>query len=197
MATSRMSERRIREILHSIRPCRKVDVIKNSGADTYQRFDTPLGAEIVYGSLPPEGSAKYVLKLNGDGLTDRPDLVGRISYNTRQPLCYIIDSRNPACNTTSSAFVNLPAGALRFGSEGRNTIIGPGLAQTDLGISKNTRFGKDERFNIQFRFEAFNFWNHPNFLQPNVVVNVVSPRFGSITSASRARELQFGMKLEF
>lgn len=135
--------------------------------------------------------------VNGDGITDRPDLVGKISYHDGEPACYVVDSRNPACNATSSAFVNLPAGSVRFGSEGRNTIIGPGLAQTDVGISKNTRFGKDERFNIQFRFEAFNFWNHPNFLQPNVVVNVASPRFGSITSAGRARELQFGMKLEF
>jgi hypothetical protein len=135
--------------------------------------------------------------INGDGITDRPDLVGKISYRDSEPACYVVDSRNPACNTTSSAFVNLPAGSVRFGSEGRNTIIGPGLAQTDLGIAKNTRFGKDDRFNLQFRFEAFNFWNHPNFLQPNVVVNVASPRFGSITSASRARELQFGMKLEF
>ena len=135
--------------------------------------------------------------VNGDGITDRPDLVGPISYNTHEPACYIIDNRNPSCNTSSSAFVNLPTGALRFGTEGRNVIIGPGLAQSDVGIAKNTRFGKDERFNVQFRWEAFNFWNRANFNQPAVVVNVASPRFGSITSAGRAREMQFGLKLEF
>ncbi len=135
--------------------------------------------------------------INGDGITDRPDLIGPISYNTREPACYVIDSRNPACNTSSSAFVNLPAGSTRFGSEGRNTIIGPGLAQSDVGIGKNTRFGRDERFNLQFRWEAFNFWNRANFNQPNIVVNVASPRFGSVTSAGRAREMQFGLKLEF
>src|SRR5205823_8945584 len=79
--------------------------------------------------------------VNGDGLTDRPDLVGPVSYNTRNPACYIVDSRNAACGTTYSAFVNLPTGSLRFGSEGRNTITGPGLAQADVGIGKNTRFG--------------------------------------------------------
>ena len=135
--------------------------------------------------------------VNGDGVTDRPDLVGPVSYGTRNPNCYIVDSRNPACHATSSAFVNLPAGSLRFGSEGRDTIIGPGLAQVDAGLSKNTRFGKDERFNLQFRWEAFNSLNRPNFNQPAVVVNVVSPAFGSITSAGRAREMQFGLKLEF
>ena len=135
--------------------------------------------------------------VNGDGVIDRPDLVGPVSYNTQNPTCYIIDSRNPACQTSTSAFVNLPAGSLRFGTEGRNTIIGPGLAQVDLGISKNTRFGRDERFNLQFRWEAFNLFNRVNFNQPNVVVNVASPIFGSISSAYRAREMQFGMKLDF
>jgi hypothetical protein len=135
--------------------------------------------------------------VNGDGLTDRPDLIGPISYDTRNAACYIVDSRNPACPTTSSAFVNLPAGSLRFGSEGRNTIMGPGLGQVDVGVAKNTRFGKDQRFNLQFRWEAFNFFNRANFSQPNIVVNVTSPVFGGISSAGHAREMQFGMKLEF
>ena len=135
--------------------------------------------------------------VNGDGLTDRPDLVGPVSYDTRNPACYVIDNRNPACNTTNSAFVNLPTGSLRFGSEGRNTLIGPGLASTDLGFGKNTRFGRESRYNLQFRWEAFNLFNRANFNQPAATVNVASPRFGSITSAGRAREMQFGLKLEF
>jgi Carboxypeptidase regulatory-like domain len=135
--------------------------------------------------------------VNGDGITDRPDLIGPVSYNSRNPQCYVVDSRNAACNTSSSAFVNLPAGALRFGSEGRDTLIGPGLVQADVGMGKNTRFGKDERYNLQFRWEAFNFFNRANYNQPAAVVNVTSPRFGSITSAGRAREMQFGMRLEF
>ena len=69
--------------------------------------------------------------------------------------------------------------------------------QSDPVLGTDTRFGKDERFNVQFRWEAFNFWNRANFNQPAVVVNVASPRFGSITSAGRAREMQFGLKLEF
>ena len=82
--------------------------------------------------------------VNGDGLTDRPDLVGKPAYNTRNPACYVIDNRNPACNTADSAFVNLPVGSLRFGTEGRNVLTGPGLASTDLGFGKNTRFGKEK-----------------------------------------------------
>ena len=135
--------------------------------------------------------------MNGDGITDRPDLVGKVSYNTQNPSCYVIDNRNPACNTTDSAFVNLATGSLRFGTEGRNVLTTPGLASTDFGFGKNTRFGHDNRFNLQSRWEAFNLFNRANFNQPAAVVNVTAPRFGSITSAGRAREMQFGLKLEF
>jgi hypothetical protein len=135
--------------------------------------------------------------VNGDGITDRPDLVGPVSYNTRSRGCYVVDSRNPACQATTSAFVNLPAGAVRFGSEGRDTLIGPGLVQADVSAGKNTRFGKEERFNLQFRWEAFNFFNRANYNTPATVVNVASPPFGSINSAARAREMQFGMRFEF
>lgn len=135
--------------------------------------------------------------VNGDGITDRPDLVGTISYNTRNPRCYVIDSRNANCGVSTSAFVNLPAGSTRFGTEGRGVLIGPGLFVADVSAGKNTRFGKDERYNLQFRWEAFNFFNRANYNQPAAVVNVASPAFGSITSAGRAREMQFGMRLEF
>jgi hypothetical protein len=135
--------------------------------------------------------------INGDGITDRPDLVGPVSYDTRNPRCYVIDSRNANCQTSISAFVNLPAVSTRFGTEGRDTLIGPGLFVADVSAGKNTRFGKDERYNLQFRWEAFNFFNRANYNQPAAVVNVASPAFGSITSAGRAREMQFGMRLEF
>ena len=135
--------------------------------------------------------------INGDGIPDRPDLVGPVQYNTRNRDCYIVDSRNPACGTTASSFVDLPAGSLRFGSAGRNVLIGPGLVDWDTGLAKNTHFGHDSRYNLQFRWEVFNLFNRANYNQPSRTVNVASPRFGVLTSATRAREMQFGLKLEF
>ena len=120
-----------------------------------------------------------------------------VIYNPGNPNCYIVDSRNPACGSTYTSFTDLPAGTLRFGSAGRNTIIGPGLFTWDMGVSKNTRFGHEGRYNVQFRWEVFNLANHANFNQPNRTVNVASPRFGTITSADRAREMQLGLKFEF
>ncbi|MGH8247175.1 MAG: hypothetical protein ACREUU_12180, partial [Gammaproteobacteria bacterium] len=106
-----------------------------------------------------------------------------------------VDSHNPACGTSGTAFADLPMGSLRYGSAGRNILTGPGLALWDIGVTKNTRCG--ERFNIQFRAEFFNLFNRANFNQPTRVLNVAAPRFGTITSAAQAREMQFGLKVEF
>ncbi|HTM51218.1 MAG TPA: carboxypeptidase regulatory-like domain-containing protein [Bryobacteraceae bacterium] len=51
-----------------------------------------------------------------------------------------------------------------YGNSGRNILDGPGLAYVNLSMMKNFRF--EERKNIQFRFESFNAFNHPNFLMP-------------------------------
>jgi hypothetical protein len=153
------------------------------------------GIVLMQGGFPL--TAVMSADVNGDGIADRPDAIGPIAYNTREPWCYIVDSRNPGCNTTRTSFIDLPAGSLRFGNAGRNTIIGPGLFNADGGLSKNTRFGTDGRYNIQLRWEVFNVLNRANFNQPSRTVNVTSPRFGQINSAGRAREMQFGLRFEF
>ena len=153
------------------------------------------GIAMYQGGFPT--TATMSADINGDGIADRPDFVAPLQYNTRNPNCYIVDSRNPACGTTYTSFTNLPAGSLRFGSAGRNIISGPGLVNRDLGISKNTRFGAENRFNLQFRWEMFNVTNRANFNQTTRVVNIASPPFGTISSAGASREMQFGLKLEF
>lgn len=133
--------------------------------------------------------------VNGDGIADRPDLVGPVSLRPRDPNCYIVDRRNPACGTAESAFLDLPRNSLRFGSAGRNILIGPGLHLWDFGAGKYIPL--NERLTLQFRAEFFNLFNRTNFNQPNRFVDVPAPPFGSINSAQHAREMQFGLKLEF
>ncbi|MGH8244818.1 MAG: hypothetical protein ACREUU_00120, partial [Gammaproteobacteria bacterium] len=133
---------------------------------------------------------------NGDGLGgDRPDLIGKPQINPGNPRCYIVDPRNTACGGGTAAFALVPAGDLRYGSAGRNLLSGPGFKSWDISLSKNNRFG--ERFNLQFRAEFFNAFNNVNFGQPSRLYNVTAPAFGTITTASRPREIQFGLKLEF
>jgi hypothetical protein len=52
----------------------------------------------------------------------------------------------------------------RQGTEGRNDIPGFGLTQVDLSLDR--RFHLTERVNLQFRADAFNLFNHPQFLNP-------------------------------
>src|SRR5262249_22628826 len=47
---------------------------------------------------------------------------------------------------------------------GRNRVVGPHFWNLDSGLAKN--FDLTERFKLQFRAEAFNVLNHPNFENP-------------------------------
>lgn len=83
-----------------------------------------------------------------------------------------------------------------FGS-GRNAFIGPGFFNSDMSLFKN--FAITERIGAQFRFEAFNVFNHMNLGQPNNCIDCTGSA-GLITNlAANAsmRQLNFGLKLNF
>jgi hypothetical protein len=88
----------------------------------------------------------------------------------------------------------------RFGNLGRNVIIGPGFNNVDFSVMKDTKLNED--VTLQFRFEAFDVFNHPSFGQPGRVVGtpafgrVVNTRFPTGDSGS-SRQLQFALKLMF
>jgi hypothetical protein len=96
-----------------------------------------------------------------------------------------------------NAFI-LPA-AGTWGNLGRGVYSGPGLAEVDLSILKNTPLS--ERVNLQFRAEFFNLLNHMNLGTPNATVfsgTAYSPTAGQITElATTPRQIQFGLKLIF
>ena len=52
-----------------------------------------------------------------------------------------------------------------------------------------------EAAKLQFRAEAYNALNHPNFNIPNRIA--FTANFGSISSAQDSRQLQFALKLVF
>jgi len=60
--------------------------------------------------------------------------------------------------------VLVPPAAGTFGNLGRNVFRGTGFTNLDLSLSKTWKF--KERLNAQFRAEAFNLTNHPNFANP-------------------------------
>jgi len=80
-----------------------------------------------------------------------------------------------------------------IGSSSRNPVRGPGLQNADLMIGKTFRI--TERWNLDFRAEAFNVSNTPPLNDPNGSFG--SAAFGSITSAGNPRVFEFVGKVHF
>lgn len=91
---------------------------------------------------------------------------------------------------TSAFALNAP---FTFGNAGRNLLTGPGEVNFDLAVYKT--FILHEDFRLQFRAEAFNAMNTPQFGVPNAQVG--NPNFGVIGSADRPRNFQLGLKVIF
>lgn len=80
-----------------------------------------------------------------------------------------------------------------FGNSGRNTIIGPGIQNVDLALSRAFRVSDFTR--LQFRADMYNVLNHPNFVAPPSMQNFAdSSDFGQLFVARSPRILQFGLK---
>lgn len=92
----------------------------------------------------------------------------------------------------TAAYSRAPNGT--FGTAGRSEVIGPGIQNWDFSLSKQIFLA--ERPYVEFRFEAFNFLNHPNWGNPNTTLSNVA--FGRISSTrTDMRQLQFGLKFVF
>jgi hypothetical protein len=80
-----------------------------------------------------------------------------------------------------------------FGNVGRNTLIGPGTFNVDLGAHKV--FTLRENLKLQLRGEFFNAFNHTQLNNPDTTVS--DSTFGRITSARSPRTAQLALKLTF
>jgi hypothetical protein len=67
------------------------------------------------------------------------------------------------------------------------------LGNWDLSAYKDFKIG--ENYRVQFRTEFFNAFNHANLGAPDTTFG--DPTFGVISSASTAREIQFGLRFDF
>lgn len=68
----------------------------------------------------------------------------------------------------------------QIGNLGLTSIQGPPFAQLDMNLIKKVRIS--ERKEFEFRIDAVNVMNHPNFDNPNL--NIDSTSFGRITSST-------------
>lgn len=118
---------------------------------------------------------------NANGASERPNVSG----STSGP-----KSLKEYFNT--SAF-SVPT-PYTYGDAGRNSLRGPGYTDVDFSLFRDFRFF--ERYTAQFRAEAYNLFNHPNFSNPDATIE--DANFGKITSTSGfPREYQFAGTFNF
>jgi hypothetical protein len=136
---------------------------------------------VTHGAAFPTGD------FNGDGTGgDRPDapvaslqMSGWDRSQFMKGIFSVADFPRPASGTN--------------GNLGRNTVRGPGFAQTDLQLAKV--FKVSERFNAKLQLDAFNSLNRVNLNNPNL--DLSSNNFGRSTTARVARLFQAGLRIGF
>jgi hypothetical protein len=113
----------------------------------------------------------------------------------------LINPRNP--NTYIKTQCLAFPGLNRWGSLGRNSLIGPGVSNLDFSVFKNNPVKRiSESFNAQFRAEFFNILNRANFASPTQNLAVFDQTglpvssAGLITSTqTTSRQIQLALKL--
>jgi hypothetical protein len=122
---------------------------------------------------------------------DRPNFVNPGALYTHAKIL-----SGPSVNAkyiNSSAFAQNATGT--FGDSGRNAYRGPKYLQTDMALSRF--FPLHDSLKLDFRLEAFNLLNHPDFSAPSSA-SLTSSTFGEVTGTSYgARIFQGAIKLIF
>jgi hypothetical protein len=140
---------------------------------------------------------------NTNGVADRPNAIGDWHLPNPGPdrwfnTCTLLANGTrkfclPGDNVVWQQVAN------GFGNEGRNVLRGPTLKNFDLGLHRD--FHVTERFLVQFRAEAFNLANHPNFNLPEFRIS--QNAYGTISGTAfpfqtgAQRQIQFAAKLVF
>ena len=130
------------------------------------------------------GRAYNVSLANGvnNGAPSWPDRIGKGTLDNPDPFKWFDDRAfvAPAPNT--------------YGNVARGVLYAPGQVQFDTSFVKNFRIR--EAMKVQFRAEAFNLFNTPQFGFPNAAIG--SPTVGRITSTiADSRDMQLALKFEF
>ena len=128
---------------------------------------------------------------------DRPNLVG-------DPFTAGTIAGNPTCVGPSQVHTSLHwfnscayklQAPLTFGNTARNSLLGPGRWNMDMSVWRT--FPLTERYKMDFRAEAFNLFNHPQFGNPATTLSNTSTLGRITTLAYGPRILQVALKLTF
>lgn len=121
------------------------------------------------------------------GLPNRPDIAPGVSVNL------------PRSQRNTQEFYNIAAftqpAPYTFGNAGRNIVNGPG--NNIFSMALHRRFRLREQGTLEFRGEAFNIFNHPNWGVPLGYPDFGPPFFGGIFGVGDPRRLQFAIRYDF
>ncbi len=110
----------------------------------------------------------FTVTLNNGVNFGAPSWPNRIAAGT-------LANPQPSLWFNTAAFVAPPPNT--YGNSARGVLYGPGTSNWDLSAQR--KFRLTERFSLNFRMDAFNAFNTPNFADPNSAIG--SPTAGVIT----------------
>lgn len=84
----------------------------------------------------------------------------------------------------------------QFGNEGRNVLTGPGRDNIDMVLHRSFRLPFREGMALEFRAEAYNLFNHPQFGFPGATIGTATAGVIGGTAVAN-RQLQMALRLAF
>lgn len=97
----------------------------------------------------------------------------------------------PATVASNPAYGEFGTGPVRI-----DAVRGFGIKSENVSLLKNTYFGAEKKYKLQFRVEFYNIFNRHSFVNPDT--NLSSPTFGYVTGVSSSpRQGQFGARFEW
>jgi Carboxypeptidase regulatory-like domain/TonB dependent receptor len=150
----------------------------------------------------------FPITIFGNFLTDTAtgnQYYGNANLNSNEPI-YLYGDQYPGGRALNPAAFSLPSDGGN-GNAPRNFVRGFGEAQANLALRKE--FTLYENLNLQFRAEAFNIFNHPNFgyVDPYLTdatfgqaTQMLNSSLGTMAAQYQQggpRSMQFALKLSF
>jgi hypothetical protein len=128
--------------------------------------------------------------------------IQRADFDPSLPLAPLPAGVSAITQTGPNAGLFVPPPFGSGGNSGRNHFRGPGIDQWNFVIVKNTSF--KERYTVELRTEFYNIFNHPDFIQPDNLIEdgpgAFGQSFGEVQqndSTTGARQVQVGLKFLF
>jgi hypothetical protein len=163
---------------------------KRFGGDVSRWVNYAIGGWQFNAIYALQGGTPFSITASGNPSNTRADLVGKPVINPGSITNYV-EPGAFAVPAKNGAGVYLAPG-----TSARDMIRGPGFSNMDFAMFKN--FAVTERFNAQFRVQAYNLTNTPHFSNP-YDTNLNDGHIGAINSVltNSWRQVELAMRITF